>query len=128
MIHRGRLVAMALCLCLVGSSFLASATYAGEWIMWRGIRVGGTAAKWSPQTEFPSGGECQDAKPRVTAEAFRLLEADSVNYSKVELDQASRIIARSTKPLPRVNDSTPPMYAVMSIWFECWPVGTQPGR
>ena len=113
---------------IVASSFFLRAAYAGEWIMWRGIRVGGTAAKWSPQTEFPSGEECQEAKPKFTAEVFRLLEADSANYSKVEFDQDRKIIARSTKSLPRLNGSTPPMYPVLSIWFECWPAGTQPGR
>jgi hypothetical protein len=98
--------------------FVLSAALASDWIMWRGMRVGGTAANWSPQTEFPSSEECQSARPRFAAAAFRLLEADSENYSQVKIDRADKIIARSTKSLPRLNESTPPMYPVLTIWFE----------
>jgi len=55
-------------------------------------------------------------------------EGDPANYSRVEVDKAGKITARLTRPLPRLNESMPPMYPLLIVWFECWPAGTQPGR
>ena len=101
---------------------------AGDWIVWRGSRIGSYPAKWLPETEFPSSEECEKAKPRFTAAAAALLDANRADFSDVEVNKAGRITARLTRPMPRLNESMPLIYPSLLVWFECWPAGTQPGR
>ena len=101
---------------------------AGDWIVWRGSRIGSYLVDWSPLTEFPSSEECERARPRFTAAAAALLEANRADYSDVKVNRG-RITARLTRPMLRLNESMPLIYPSLNVWFECWPAaGTQPER